>query len=50
LFLYLTKYHTMKTYGVKELLHAFLTSAVDGSEWSYSRSGRFTYGNPWMGD
>jgi hypothetical protein len=30
----------MKTYGVEEKLHAFLTSALDGGEWSSSRSGR----------
>jgi hypothetical protein len=39
----LTKLHTMKTYwGVEVQLHAFLTSALDGGEWSASRSGRFT--------
>jgi hypothetical protein len=27
--------------GVEVLLHAFLTSALDGSEWSDSRPGRF---------
>jgi hypothetical protein len=33
----------MKTYwGVEEQLHDFLTSALDGSEWSASRLGRFT--------
>jgi len=25
-------------------LHAFLSSALDGGEWSASHSGRFTYG------
>jgi hypothetical protein len=33
----------MKTYWRSELqLHAFLTSALDGGEWSASRPGRFT--------
>jgi hypothetical protein len=33
----------MKTYwGVKVYLHAFLTSALDGSEWLASLTGRFT--------
>jgi hypothetical protein len=33
----------MKTYwGVEVKLHAFLTSALDGDEWSASRPGRFT--------
>jgi hypothetical protein len=32
----------MKTYwGVEVLLHAFLTEALDGGEWSASRPGRF---------
>jgi hypothetical protein len=32
----------MKTYwGVEVYLHAFLTSAQDGGEWSASRPGRF---------
>jgi hypothetical protein len=32
----------MKTYwGVKEQVHAFFTSALDGGELSASRSGRF---------
>jgi hypothetical protein len=40
-----TKLHAMKTYcGVEEYLHAFLPSALDGSEWSASCPGRFT---PW---
>jgi hypothetical protein len=39
----LTKHHAMKTYwGVEVQLHAFLTSALDGGEWSASRPGRFT--------
>jgi hypothetical protein len=40
----------MKTYwGVEVQLHAFLTSALDGGEWSASRPGRFTPQgmNPW---
>jgi hypothetical protein len=41
----LTKYHAVKVYeGVVVQLHAFLTSAVDGDEWSASRPGRFTLG------
>jgi hypothetical protein len=36
-------------------LHAFLTSALDGGEWSASRPGRFTLreraaGTDWIGD
>jgi hypothetical protein len=39
----LTKYFAMKKYGrVEALLHAFLTSALDGGEWSASRPARFT--------
>jgi hypothetical protein len=30
--------------GVETELHAFLTSAPDGGEWSASRPGRFTAG------
>jgi len=30
-------------------LHALLTSALDGGEWSASRPGRFNPGNPWTG-
>jgi len=41
----LFNYHTMKTFEVVEVqLHAFLTSALDGGEWSTSRLGRFTSG------
>jgi hypothetical protein len=32
----------MKRYGGVMLLHAFLTSAPDGSEWPAPRAGRFT--------
>jgi hypothetical protein len=40
-----TKHHAMKTYEEMEVyLHAFLTSALDGCEWSASRPGRFTPG------
>jgi len=39
LFLGLAKYQGMKTEGG---VNAFLTSALDGCEWSASRSGRFT--------
>jgi hypothetical protein len=40
--LYFTKHHNMKTYGGMEVsLHTFLTSAVDGDEWSVSRRSRF---------
>jgi hypothetical protein len=39
----LTEHHAMKTYwGVELWLHVFLTSALDGGEWSASRPGRFT--------
>jgi hypothetical protein len=30
--------------GVEGYLHAFLTSEIDGGEWSASRPGRFTPG------
>jgi hypothetical protein len=35
----------MKTYwGVEVEVHIFLTSALDGGQWSASRPGRFTLG------
>jgi hypothetical protein len=35
----------MKTYGGADVqIHVFLTSALDGGEWSASRPGRFTPG------
>ena len=38
--------HIMKAYrGVEVQLHLYLTSAVDGTEWSASRPGRFTPGD-----
>jgi hypothetical protein len=41
--LFLTEHHTMKSYGGVEIyLHAFLTSALDGGEWSSSDPYRFT--------
>jgi hypothetical protein len=40
----LTKYHAKKTYWVSVYLHAFLTLALGGGEWSASRPGRFTSG------
>jgi len=41
--LYLTENHSMKTFvGVEVYVHAFLTSKLDGGEWSPSRTGRFT--------
>jgi hypothetical protein len=37
----LAKYHAMKTYwGMEVYLHAFLTSALDGGEWSASPPGK----------
>jgi hypothetical protein len=51
----LTKYYVMKTYGGVEVkLHAFLTSVLDGGEWSASRPGRFiprerSPGSRWIG-
>jgi hypothetical protein len=45
LFLYLSYHHSMKTYwGVEVQLHTFLTSVLDGGEWSNSRPGRFIPG------
>jgi hypothetical protein len=36
----------MKAYwGAEVWIHAFLTSALDGGEWTVSRPGRFTPGN-----
>jgi len=41
--LHIPKYHTMKTYRrVQVQLCVFLNSAVDGGEWSDSRSSHFT--------
>jgi len=46
----------MKTYGEVEMqFHAFLTSELDGGEWSASRPGRFIRGGKgpgtrWIGD
>jgi hypothetical protein len=40
----------MKTYGGMAVqIHAFLTSALAGGEWSASRPGRFTPGTYWVG-
>jgi hypothetical protein len=39
----LTKHHAVKTYWEVEVyIHTFLTSSLDGGEWSASRPGRFT--------
>jgi hypothetical protein len=35
---------TVKTWELDLLRHSFLTSALDGGEWSKSRTGRFTAG------
>jgi len=41
----LTKHHAIKTCGrVDEYLHAFLTSVLEGDEWSTSCPARFTAG------
>jgi len=41
--LFLTDHHAIKAYwGVEVEIHAFLTSTLDGGEWSASRPGRFT--------
>jgi hypothetical protein len=51
----LTKHHAMKAYWRKGcIVHTFLTSALDGGEWSTSRPGRFTPrerapGTHWIG-
>jgi hypothetical protein len=37
----LTKHHTMKMYGYGGIIHAFLTSALDGGEWSASHPSCF---------
>jgi hypothetical protein len=43
--MWLIKHHaTQAPGGLKALFHAFLTSELDGNEWSASRSGRFTLG------
>jgi hypothetical protein len=40
---FLTEHRAMKAYwGVEVQVHAFLTSALDGGEWSTSRPRRFT--------
>jgi hypothetical protein len=53
--LFLTAKHAMKAYWGGEIqFHAFLTSALDGGEWSVSRAGGFTpkeraLGTHWIG-
>jgi hypothetical protein len=53
--LWLNKHHAKKTYwGVEVQLHSFLTSALDGREWSASCASRFTpgvrdHGTHWIG-
>jgi hypothetical protein len=42
-------HHTMTYGGVEVEFHAFLTSALGGSQWSASRPGRFTPGTRWIG-
>jgi hypothetical protein len=47
--LYLTKYNAMKTYGGVEVqLRAFLTSVLDGSEWSASAPGKGARSTHWI--
>jgi len=42
----LPKHHVMKLYGEMEVkLHMFLSSELDGGEWSVSYSGHVTSGN-----
>jgi hypothetical protein len=42
---WLIKHYTMKVYeGVDVWIHVFLTSALDGGDWSASRPGRFIPG------
>jgi hypothetical protein len=39
------KYHAIRTYGeVETQLHTFVTSALEGGEWSASHTGYFTPG------
>jgi hypothetical protein len=46
--LYLIKHHAMKVYGGLEVCFlTFLTSALDGSEWSASHPGHFTNDIHW---
>jgi hypothetical protein len=51
----LMEHHGMEAYwGAEIQLHAFLTSELDGGEWSASRPGRFipterTRGTHWIG-
>jgi hypothetical protein len=49
LYFFLTEHHAMKAYwGMEVISMHSLTSALDGGEWSVSRTGRFTPGeNPW---
>jgi hypothetical protein len=43
-------HHVMTTQSKMEIqFHAFLTSALDGGEWSASRFGRFTPGDRFLG-
>jgi hypothetical protein len=40
----------METYGgVDVWIHVLLISALDGGDWSSSRTGRFTPGSHWIG-